>query len=187
MTKYILATTIIAVSHFVIDFIKIKVEKKTDCDSIMIFIVDQLIHILVLVGLDHVWPLFVNPDGLQCIMIIYENPKLVAIISAFLICGKPASIIVSLVFEKLNDESLKTIDNKKSNEIRAGKWIGILEREIILLLGLIGEYSAIGFVLAAKSLARHNQFNEEGFAEKYLVGTLLSSLIAFMCVFFCQK
>jgi hypothetical protein len=49
-------------------------------------------------------------------------------------------------------------------------------------LGLNGQLGAIGFVLAAKSLARFNQLNDKSFAEKYLVGTLLSVVIALFCI-----
>ena len=58
-------------------------------------------------------------------------------------------------------------------------------REIILLLGLMGQYGAVGFVLTAKSLARYKQLEKKAFAEKYLVGTLLSAFIAFGCVAMC--
>ncbi|HZK72111.1 MAG TPA: DUF3307 domain-containing protein, partial [Clostridia bacterium] len=66
--------------------------------------------------------------------------------------------------------------------IKSGYLIGVLERVIILTLGLNGQIGAIGFVLAAKSLARFNQLNDKSFAEKYLVGTLLSVAIALFCI-----
>lgn len=69
------------------------------------------------------------------------------------------------------------VEHAKSQD-KYGKWIGIAEREIILLLGLTGQYSAIGFVLTAKSVARFEQLKEKRFAEKYLIGTLVSTLVA---------
>ena len=56
----------------------------------------------------------------------------------------------------------------------AGFVIGILERLIILTLGLLGEFGAVGLVLAAKGLARFEQLKDKNFAEKYLIGTLLA-------------
>jgi len=79
----------------------------------------------------------------------------------------------------------QTVENKEE-DIKIGSWIGILEREIILLLGLMGQYGAIGFVLAAKSLARYKQLENKSFAEKYLVGTLLSALIAIASIAICS-
>ena len=42
----------------------------------------------------------------------------------------------------------------------------------------LGEWSALGFVLAAKSVARFKELEDREFAEAYLVGTLTSFLIA---------
>lgn len=75
---------------------------------------------------------------------------------------------------------------EKQTGARIGSLIGILEREIILMLGLMQQFGAIGFVLTAKSLARYKQLEDKDFAEKYLVGTLLSAFIAIGCVILCN-
>jgi hypothetical protein len=54
----------------------------------------------------------------------------------------------------------------------------------MLMLGLSGQVGAIGFVIAAKSLARFKQLEDKDFAERYLLGTLLSVLIALVCIIF---
>lgn len=69
-------------------------------------------------------------------------------------------------------------ENPEWNTLRAGRIIGVLERWIILLLILIGEFGLLGFVLTAKSIARFKQFEIPSFAEYYLLGTLYSTLIA---------
>lgn len=56
--------------------------------------------------------------------------------------------------------------------------IGILEHMAMLTLVWLGEWSAPGFVLAAKSVARFKELENRGFAEAYLVGTLTSFLVA---------
>jgi hypothetical protein len=61
---------------------------------------------------------------------------------------------------------------------RAGRVIGILERMAMLTLVWMGEWSALGFVLAAKSVARFKELENREFAEAYLVGTLTSFLVA---------
>ena len=63
-------------------------------------------------------------------------------------------------------------------EVAVGKYIGILERILILTLTVTGNISAIGIVFAAKSIARFNELSKKQFAEYYLVGTLLSFLLA---------
>jgi hypothetical protein len=69
----------------------------------------------------------------------------------------------------------------------AGSWIGILERTIAVLSISQGQFSALGFVMAAKSLARFKLLSEDqSFAEYYLIGTLYSilfALLAYLLVF----
>jgi hypothetical protein len=45
---------------------------------------------------------------------------------------------------------------------------------------LLGQYGAIGFVLAAKGLVRFKELENRDFAEYVLFGTLLSALISIL-------
>lgn len=210
--KYLLPSIIIGILHLVVDGIKViiyKKDKDEKCESeknkIVIFITDQIIHIVILffssLFLDIVPNVWSNLGVIERILKIWIENSIA--IFMFLFCGKPAAIIVSLVFglipktiveaEKPNgdvtenqDNDAKTTESKKKESAKIGSWIGILEREIILILGLLGEYEAIGFVIAAKSLARHSQFDNPAFAEKYLVGTLLSTVIAISGIVLCS-
>lgn len=66
----------------------------------------------------------------------------------------------------------------------AGTWIGYIERIIILTFILIGEYSAIGFLIAAKSIFRFSggvkDQKERKHAEYILIGTLISFSLAIL-------
>jgi hypothetical protein len=61
---------------------------------------------------------------------------------------------------------------------RVGATIGILERLLIVTFVLTGSQAAIGFVVAAKTLARFRQLEDRSFAEYYLLGTLASVAVA---------
>lgn len=174
---------IVFVTHFIIDKGKSVIENSKIFYHkyiTVVFMLDQIAHIAVLYAITMKWT-------------VTYSSEYFFIALGVLVCGKPAAIFITKVFESItsiskydeNDERLKA-EEMNGNIANAGYWIGVLEREIIFFLGLAGEYSAIGFVLAAKSLARHKNFDEEGFAEKYLIGTLLSSLIAFCCVALCK-
>ena len=89
--------------------------------------------------------------------------------------------IIPETIEQAN-ETNKVSEKIEKEGAKIGSWIGILEREIILILGLMGQFGAIGFVLTAKSLARFKQLENKSFAEKYLVGTLLSAFISIVCI-----
>lgn len=60
----------------------------------------------------------------------------------------------------------------------AGRYIGWLERALLYALVLAGAADAAALVLAGKSIARFPSFSQERFAEYYLIGTLLSLLVA---------
>nr|WP_320119540.1 hypothetical protein [uncultured Marinifilum sp.] len=57
----------------------------------------------------------------------------------------------------------------------AGKLIGLMERFLVLALILVNQYSAVGLIIAAKSILR---FRDNKKNEYVLVGTLLSFGIA---------
>lgn len=195
--KYICTVIIVGIGHFVFDFIKIKVEDK--CANIakyklLIFAIDQILHIVILWALIQKTPLKIDMSWLPLSLhwLLEKVNEISIIIISVLLCGKPAAIIVALVFEKI-PQPIHITENVEGNipanaseNMKIGSWIGILEREIILILGLLGQYGAIGFVLTAKSLARHSQLNDPAFAEKYLVGTLMSSFIALLNVAICN-
>jgi hypothetical protein len=61
---------------------------------------------------------------------------------------------------------------------RVGSTIGVLERLLIVVFVLTGTDAAIGFVVAAKTLARFRQLDDREFAEYYLLGTLASVAVA---------
>jgi len=67
-------------------------------------------------------------------------------------------------------------DNKEFN---AGRVIGILERWLMFaVIASTNDWSALGFIIAAKGLVRFKKLDDTDFAEYLLVGTLLSALFA---------
>ena len=60
----------------------------------------------------------------------------------------------------------------RAQTARVGATIGILERILIVVFVLTGTEAAIGFVVAAKTLARFRLLDDRDFAEYYLLGTL---------------
>lgn len=64
-----------------------------------------------------------------------------------------------------------------SSLVNAGAMIGYLERMIILTFILLGEFTAVGFVLALKAAYRFKDTADHIRAEYMLVGTFLSLTI----------
>ncbi|MBD8035041.1 MULTISPECIES: DUF3307 domain-containing protein [Solibacillus] len=93
----------------------------------------------------------------------------------------------SLNFNDIDDEinAYKMLQNEdvklnkkiimiKDSPPKAGMWIGILERNLILIFCLSNNLGGIGFLVAMKALTRFKQFDDKSFAEYYLIGTMLS-------------
>jgi hypothetical protein len=70
------------------------------------------------------------------------------------------------------------VPERGPSSARIGATIGVLERLLIVTFVLTGAQAAIGFVVAAKTLARFKQLDDRQFAEYYLVGTLASVSVA---------
>jgi predicted permease len=62
----------------------------------------------------------------------------------------------------------------------AGALIGFLERGLVLTFVLLNQYTAIGLILTAKSIARYKELDNRRFAEYFLIGTLSSVLFAIL-------
>ncbi|MHB1630079.1 MAG: DUF3307 domain-containing protein [Bacilli bacterium] len=73
-----------------------------------------------------------------------------------------------------------------ASDVSRGRQIGYLERIIIMILIYKGAYSAIGFVVAAKSLVRFKNLDHREWAEYFLVGTLISILLGMLWGFLLQ-
>lgn len=90
------------------------------------------------------------------------------------------NIVLRYILKVMGLESLGEQEDKVSDEeYSMGRLIGLLERIFIFIFVLMSQYSAIGFILAAKGVTRFNNFKDDRpFAEYVLIGTLLSTLLA---------
>lgn len=71
---------------------------------------------------------------------------------------------------------------------KAGRYIGVLERALVMAAVMVGKYEIIGFLLAAKSIVRYPEMKEHvHFAEYFLVGTLTSISWAFFGTMFLHR
>lgn len=92
-----------------------------------------------------------------------------------LLIHKPANILIANILGTYKPSEDQSVDGDK----KAGRLIGTLERIIMTIFLSIGQYSAVGLVLTAKSIARYDKISKDQvFAEYYLLGTLLSSIVA---------
>lgn len=159
-------------SHLIIDSIKSYLNKR---DSVKIFLIDQLCHLLIIVSLSF---LYWRVDIVNVLSFLPDESwrLLLITIIAYAIITKPTSIFLSLCLNSLLPQRPEDL-----GMARAGKWIGYLERILIITFIFINQFSAIGFLVTAKSIFRFgelNKANELKTTEYVLIGTLASFTIA---------
>jgi hypothetical protein len=187
-----IAATVASVLHLLIDVIKhivlsifSKNSKKTQSVERSAFFIDQLIHlisILVIVnflaaGTSGIrsWEFLSDFAGRIGILI----HVLLSYLLSFLLLHKPSNIAIQKLLTPFRPEAEA---DEKSNH--AGRLIGTIERIIMFILIALGQFAAIGLVLTAKSIARYDRISKEkDFAEYYLLGTLVSTLIVIVISF----
>lgn len=164
--------TIIFVTHGLIDWYKIKHMK----ESVRNFIIDQALHIFIIIGIS-IHLTAATSISLSIMASNLLSPRCLLVISGYLLMLKPSSIFLSLLLKQWN---VKIKDKSLPN---AGKWIGYLERMLILTFILTNSIEGVGFLLAAKSVFRFgdlNKANDIQVTEYILIGTLTSFAIAIM-------
>lgn len=114
-------------------------------------------------------------------------------IFGLLIASNEANLAIRAVFDWLDlkprirdDDGSAPLEIDQA-EYGRGRVIGILERALLYLFVLRGEFGAIGFVLAAKAFTRFRALEDRPFAEYVLIGTLLSSALALLTALVVQR
>lgn len=163
---------IIGASHLIIDTLKCLIKK----DNLYSFAVDQLLHCIVISAIAFVcsikWTYYITLHE------SFSVNQIIVITIAFLLCSKPANILIKYILRLYNINSPS--DNNSSTKLHSGALIGTLERWLIIVFVLLGHFEAIGFLLAAKSLIRFKD-SETLKTEYVLLGTLISVTIAVAC------
>lgn len=165
-----MAAILLTVIHFFIDVFKSWIILRVGIKYI--FFIDQLLHLLTIAGVVFLYNSVFGIDFL-----FDFKTKTLAVIAGFLLCAKPANIIIKFVLATFSIETpADNPDNVDGKSLpNAGKLIGITERFLALGLILLGQYEAVGLIIAAKSILR---FKDTQKSEYVLVGTLLSFGIA---------
>ena len=167
----------IFISHILMDYIKVEYMKK----NVVSFIIDQLVHIAVIVVL---WLSLFDHEGVFCqevFMVAWNSLNIWIVATAYLLILKPTSVFLNFFIKRWTPST--TAEESLPN---AGKWIGYFERCLILTFILTGNAEGIGFLLAAKSIFRFGELNkaqEIKTTEYVLIGTLASFTVAILIGF----
>jgi hypothetical protein len=185
-------------THYALDLIKSYLK-----DNFAYFLIDQSLHVLVIVllylGIENKW---INIGDYLTQLAFHDNFWLIS--TAYLFVSWPLGIIIGkgtqkwrnqIAIEQEKAQISRLLKNslignisetEKPTEVfkdeqglglaSAGKWIGICERILILTFILLQQYTAIGFLMTAKSILRFSEkeSNTQLKTEYILVGSLVS-------------
>jgi len=164
---------VILQTHFIMDAIKVYALS----DSLVPFLADQFVHLAVLAGLAYCFPDAANagwwitnvtPDLSKCYL------AALSLISGLILCIPAGGILIGKMIApfacEIGGDGIQGLT-------QGGKYIGWLERILVMLLLLINQPNGIGFLLAAKSVLRFGEIKDSSqrkMAEYIIIGTFLS-------------
>jgi hypothetical protein len=165
----------ILLTHFLIDWWK---TAQPGCTRN--FIIDQLLHLLMII-IGWAWYIQFNIVNLSHGLSLLNNSPFWIILSSYLIVLTPIGFLIGKITAGWQ-EDLEKLPSNLQGLNKAGTWIGYLERIIILTFLIVGQFSAIGFLIAAKSIFRFSGRSDDNHARKHaeyiIIGTFMSFLFA---------
>jgi len=182
----LLISATLAVIHILIDLFKGLLGrwiKNTPMVRLFLFIGDQALHLLsitvvfsyiiknsydsqMVISMGRVEPL---TNFLHFFLI--DLNKLILLLIFYIVIMFAGTVFLDLILGLVNRDF-------EYYDTRVSRYIGVIERGLLLTLVTFGPITSVGLILTAKSLARFNKLGEREFAEYYLLGTLTSMSIA---------
>jgi len=141
-------------------------------------LIDQVIQITVLV----IFWLIITDNTMASVWYsigatFYKTSTLI-VIAAYLAISFPAGALMGHLTKRWQNEIMALGSDSLKD---AGKWIGIIERTLVLTFILMKQWAAIGFLLGAKSVLRFGELKDgtqQKKTEYILIGTFLSFLLS---------
>jgi len=156
--------------------ISIDLWKSYQPDKTRYFIIDQVLHIIVIAA---IWFYLLNNSVfVRFINLLMHNLKFWTITMSYLVVIYPCGMVVAKITQRWRNSSM---EKNREGLKKAGKWIGWIERIAILTFILFQQFEAIGFLIASKSIFRFAEIRkskDRQEAEYILIGTVLSFVLA---------
>jgi len=173
---FIVYALVIGVTHLLIDGIKSLLKNWK-----YVFFADQMTHIVIIVMVVYYYNQKVSISLPEWV----PYTRYLLLISGAIFCLKPTNVLINNVLKTFEIKS--TDITRETGELeKAGRLIGNLERIFTLVLVLLSQYQAIGFLIAAKAILRFKDTSTAK-TEYVLIGTLLSFGVAILVGVFLLK
>lgn len=167
--SWLLPLLLISGTHTVIDGLKVSLT--TDSNERGLFFLDQILHVAIIGG---TWSYATGGHvGFMSVL-----PHFWVHATALFFVTFPASIVIQKIFLKWSLPK-----NAEDSLVGVGAYIGFIERILIYIAVVSGQWNLVGFLIAAKSVFRFGDFSkaeDKKYAEYLFVGTLLSLFLAIL-------
>jgi len=190
--NWVLPIVLITVIHGLMDGIKSNLNKRffQKSSSVYLFVTDQIVHLFVIAI---VWISVSNQSDLFSTQLTHllQNQKFWLYMLAYIWVTIPIAVIIGKITEgwsnELNETQPSTVTStmlvkaEKLGLKNAGKWIGIIERILIVTFVINSQYASIGFMLAAKSVFRFGDLKDSKDHKKteyIIIGSFLSFMLS---------
>ncbi len=174
--QHIVPILVIVATHFLIDLGKLSLTGPRNYR--WLFVVDQILHLLVLGGVLY----WISPFPINLGTLFSEETLLPITFLAFV--TYVSGIIMRMLLAPYIDEVTKDDADTEGGSLKnAGTYIGMLERLFVFGFILMQQWAAIGLLIAAKSVFRFGDLNKgknRKLTEYVLIGTLLSFGLAIL-------
>lgn len=129
------------------------------------------------------WPALFEPARLHWLLLAW------AALTGALVATRAGALAIGLLMDGLSGSRSSVMPmpcdhqpaiaaeddtGRRARELRAGVWIGWLERALVFTFVLVGQFNAIGLVIAAKSILRFEYARKSAQSELVIIGTLAS-------------
>jgi len=160
---------LIIVSHIAIDLAKLHLQNAKN--SRAFFFIDQGLHLSIIALVVYLnYPFSISTEKIL-------SKEVLLTILAVIMLTSVSSILIKNIMSKWKFE-----DSQPKMALKhAGAYIGVLERLFIFLFIVLNQWSAIGFLITAKSVFRFGDLSrakDRKLTEYILIGTLCSFIMA---------
>lgn len=171
-----LVPILVMVTHYAIDLWKLHQGQ----DNLRNFLIDQFAHLLVLLA---AWLYLTHSFGavIPTLESWITNPDVLILTIGYIAVIYPVGFVIGKATQKWQTEIAQ--EEALSSLARAGRTIGIFERILVVTFILTGNFSAIGFLIGAKSILRFSDAKKTSArkqTEYVLIGTLMSFALSIL-------
>jgi hypothetical protein len=171
---------ILTVVHLLIDWSKLSLAKSGRiADGIVPFVADQVLHVIT-IGIAVMVYTQTPVREISAAVRAFQpyDTKALAVLVVYVAAVFAGGYVVRYLTKSLLRDLPRVADESSEHLQNAGMYIGWLERVIILTAVIMRSPATIGLVLTAKSIVRYQEMKSGRFAEYFLIGTLLSIVLA---------